>query len=585
MNTVQDVYNLERFVEILARIFAVPYEIIESSIARYYRAYKEEKGIDALSKWVNDGGDLSHVEIFSEHIEDIASVFKVNHIPYVIMNTMLGDNSPIATVVFRDKDKDIVEDIVLGYRSFISKKNKELDIYSFKSLMNESEIATASNLSMAEIYAFRREMREEDFMFCVGKDPDNQGKYQIFADSKQGLSRVLAGISYDFNAPNSNYKKEVEQYAAQFKKLDSLIDTNSFYIVDGADPKNFTYVNKNSYSIHSMVVTKERQPDGTLLDVVSDPAAKVFNDVKAKSLFKQAMLYKKPMIISEEEFYLVEGYRKNGQAIESKFFPTQCESLRCEWQSRKASLTHYPRKQTFMQREKLMGYVHMPQNFLKELAEQYPQIYIHYDGSMAFQKDEQILVDRYLYEKLKTLSPLKRAAFKMYIGGRSGDKLMDLSGKSENTYYIIDPKRPYRMLIIDNKSATYMKEGVEEERVLNTSDGYERFVVEKMDMFINPVGFNEIEMMAPGRDAFIEKAAGNELSNPAIEFLTQKEEKEREEFISQVCSESEPVSKEHEKARDDFLKMKLAAKILDRKLFREVQERHITKELNHEIDI
>ena len=54
MNTVQDIYNLERLIEILARIFAVPYQIIESNVARYYQAYKEERGIDALNDWVKN---------------------------------------------------------------------------------------------------------------------------------------------------------------------------------------------------------------------------------------------------------------------------------------------------------------------------------------------------------------------------------------------------------------------------------------------------------------------------------------------------------------------------------------------------
>ena len=154
MNTVQDIYNLERFIEILSRIFAVPYQVIEANVSRYYKAYKEERGIDALNDWVEKGGDLSHVEIFSEHIDDLEAVFKMNHVPYVTMNTILGNDSPIATLVFRDKDKDIVEDIVKGYRSFLSENTRELDIYSFKALMENSEVAAASNLTIGEIYAF-----------------------------------------------------------------------------------------------------------------------------------------------------------------------------------------------------------------------------------------------------------------------------------------------------------------------------------------------------------------------------------------------------------------------------------------------
>lgn len=585
MNTVQDVQNLERFIAILARIFAVPYQIIETNIARYYKAYKEEKGIDALNDWVDKGGDLSHVEIFAEHVEDISAIFKMNHVPYVTLNTILGNDSPIATVVFRDKDKDLVDDMILGYRSYLSNKNLEVDIYSFKALMENSEIATASNLSIGEVYAFRRAMRDENFMFCVGKDTKNEGKYQIFADDKQGLSKVLAGITYDFNAGDGLYKAQVDKYASQYQLLNSKIGKENFYIVDGAEPKNFTYVQKDKYSIHSLVLTPERQPDGSTIDVVTDPAAMGFESVKTKDLLKIAQSYKKPIIMKEEDFYMVEGVTRRGKAKEAAFFTTKYAQICQQLEHAKPSIIRFPRKPTLVERQDLMGYVHLPQNYLKELLELNSRFYMHYDGSLAFNKADKAIVDDYLAKKLNGLDSLKRFAFTMYINGRSGDNLMDLSGKSENVYFVVNPKNPSEIMRIDNKAAMVLEGGIEVAKVLNTSSGYSEFVEEYLRKFKNPIGFTEQEMMMPGRDELIEALSNGEVKNSAIDFLVKREEHQRNEFIEQMSKEDGQVSKENAKAKDDFKRLNLSARILDKQLFREIQQKHVAKEIDDEIDI
>ena len=585
MNTVQDVQNLERFIEILARIFAVPYQIIESSIARYYHKYKEEHGIDALNAWVSKGNDLAHVEIFSEHIEDLSAVFKINHVPYVTMNTILGNDSPIATLVFRDKDKDIVEDIIKGYRSFLSENTRELDIYSFKSLMEDSEITSAKNLSIGEIYAFRRAMREEDFLFCIGKDTVNEGKYQIFADDKEGLTRVLAGISYDFTINDGAYKAEVEKYSAQYHKLKGLMEKDSFYIVDGAEPTNFTYVKKNNISTHNLVVTEERQPDGSFIDVVSDPAARIVKNAKPKELLKIAMTYKKPMIVSEQEFDIVKGYSRNGMAKEADDFMVKLHNLQYKYENRKPSIIKFPLKKTLIQREEIAGFVNIPQNYLKEISEKYPQVYIHYDGSIAMKKEDKVLVDDFFRDKLKNLDKLKRLSFGMYINGRSGKSLMDLSGNSDNVYYLVNPKNTNVVMRIDSKAAMVLEDGIETAKVLNTSSGYEEFVSDFMFKARNPIGFTEKEMLSPGRDQIIEDISNGDIDNQAVKFLVEKEERERQDYIDKIQRGEKGLSKEQEKAKAAFLKMSIASKVLDNKIFKEMQKKHVSKEIDNEIDI
>lgn len=585
MNTVQDIYNLERFIEILSRIFAVPYQVIEANVGRYYKAYKEERGIDALNDWVEKGGDLSHVEIFSEHIDDLEAVFKMNHVPYVTMNTILGNDSPIATLVFRDKDKDIVEDIVKGYRSFLSENTRELDIYSFKALMENSEVAAASNLTIGEIYAFRRAMREEEFMFCIGKDTKHEGRYQIFADDKEGLSKVLAGISYDFNLNNGAYRAEVDRYSAQYSKLNSLMKTKSFYIVDGSDPCNFTHVTKDSFSTHNLVINKERQPDGEIIDVVSDPAARIVKNAKPKDVLKIAMTYKKPMLMAEEVFDLVKGYSRNGMAKEADDFIVNLHNMQYRFENQKPNIMKFPQKKNLVEREEIVGFVNIPQNYLKELTDKYPQIYMHYDGSIALKKEDKHLVDDFFRDKLKGLDKLKRLSFGMYINGRSGNHLMDLSGKSEQVYYLVMPKKLDTVLRIDNKAAMLLEDGVEIAKVLNTSDGYERFVDDFMWRAGNPIGFTEQEMLSPGRDQLIEDISHGEIDNLAVQHLIEKEERERTEFIDMMHRGEKGVSKEHEKARDDFLKMSLVAKVLDNQIFKEMQKKHVSKEIDTDIDI
>ena len=45
------------------------------------------------------------------------------------------------------------------------------------------------------------------------------------------------------------------------------------------------------------------------------------------------------------------------------------------------------------------------------------------------------------------------------------------------------------------------------------------------------------------------------------------------------------VSKEHEKARDNYLKMSLTSKVLDNQIFKEMQKKHVSKEVDIDIDI
>ncbi len=492
MNTAQDVHNLERFIEVLARIFAMPYEMIESSIARYYRAYKEERGIDALTDWVNKGKDLSHVEVFADNIDELAYVFKLNHVPYVVLNTVLGDESPIATIVFRDKDTKVVDDIIKGYRSFLSEKTRELDIHSFRSIMDEAEIATAKNLTVGEIYAFRKAMQNENFLFCVGKDTKNEGRYQIFADDKAGLFKVLAGMSYDMNIAEGEYKAKVDKYSNQHKKIYEMLGKESFYLVDGSEPTNFTYVQKDKYSIHSLVINKERQPDGKVLEVVSDPAPKVSEELKAKNLFKIAMTYKKPMLVRVEDFNLVKGYTRKGMAKEAEDFDIKYKQMVKDFENKKPSLIKFPRKKSFAEREKLIGYVNLPQTYLKDIAEQFPDVYIHFDGTIAFKKEDKKGIDTYLNEQLES---------------------MDLAKKQE---------------------------------------------------FLDSL---------------------EDSGNSAIAYLEAREEQNRLDFIERMKDKDATVSSELESARTDFLKIQMAALTLDKKVFKELQTKHVAKELDNEIDI
>ena len=101
----------------------------------------------------------------------------------------------------------------------------------------------------------------------------------------------------------------------------------------------------------------------------------------------------------------------------------------------------------------------------------------------------------------------------------------------------------------------------------------------------NPIGFTEEEMLSPGRDELIETLSNGDVDNAAIKFLLEKEERERQEFIDKMQRGDENVSKEHEKAKESFLKMSLVSKVLDNQIFKEMQNKHVAKEIDHEMDI
>ena len=597
MQSQDDFQRLYQLFQMLCNMLGFGKEITEAIITKYQRDYQEERGLRSIIGFIGHGGKAEQVTIGEEQADLFRQRLQERHVTYYETVITRDDNSKQHMFLYRGvsvnngketptPDKLQVEQIKKLFELELSCNSKELDAHTFQSLMSGRQIGIADQLSLAQVYAFRQNVKNTDIKFCVLKDRNNN--YKIYADDKNKMTDVLVRMSYDLaNDPDDKFAKAAATYAQKRDDFYHMCGKTEFIVCDKNDPNNFIYVGKHNYSIHSFQKEDELQPDGTTKEVIRDKAKPQLLSMDKEQLFEHVKQIANPIAVPVWDFTLLSSVNKSGLAFANPDIVTNYVAFKEQHQDDELIINKYPRRKPRYTEQTLDGYVHLPMSLVQQIKQDLPFVHTNDVDSIAFEKDQKPVVDHYLQEHVfdKIQDPLQAMAFRWKIEGRGGKLNLQLTGDIKERLAIINPDNDKLVIGVDKDGAHIYRDGKEAEMCPAGSDEYAGFLQQYINVIPNPVVLSREELASEQANQLISERANHFHENPAMIEMICYEEIEKYELIENIEHLEEiNFSPEQEKAVQEIEKLHIYEKDLDSSIVVEMQDMSVNKEMSKDKD-
>lgn len=597
----EDTGRLAKLLEILMSVVGYTTEL-QQNLLRVVQnqGYIQDKGIEALLKHIEKGGKVNQFAVDTEHKEDFERRIKEANIPFVTMEYTTEEGEVKTNYMFRDTDSPLIRNIKELMKEEISNNSKELSITQFREMMEGKEIGIASNLTVEQLYAFRANVKDTDIKFCVTKDNSEvvngieEPRYKIYASNSDKMENILIKASYDLANDTKGFKEDINAYknkrVAFFDKLENI--TEPMVIFDKKHPNNFMVIDKNNYSMHSVVREPERQPDGSTVDVVRDKVQVKLQKNNPKMIFERANTYNNPVMIPFSEFEMVDKINKDGIAILTNNpdeFKRAYEEIEQKYKDYDTVINRYPQRKPRYERKEVDGLMFLPMSIATKMAMDLQFITYANDGSIAFPKEYQAQVDKYIAENItNNLTPLQKRAFEMQIQGKCGDFTPDFTKNNDKDFYILDPDNTNFVVNVDTNGIHIIENGAETKNCPIYDDNFEKFldIYTNGSQVKNPVILTAEEMSNPNKAIIIQERANHTAENKAIEKILDIENIEKQELIDYKHNINDlDKSNEQEKAVDEKKHISFSSTELNNSLFTELQSANISRSVKKSVEM
>ena len=599
--TSEDMSRLTKLLEILMSVVGYTAELQQNLLKVVQnQGYVQDKGIEALLKHIEKGGKVNQFAIDTEHKEDFERRIKEANIPFVTMEYTTEEGEVKTNYMFRDTDSPLIRNIKELMKEEISNNSKELSIHRFKELMEGKEVGIAGNLTVEQLYAFRANVKDTDIKFCVVQDKPEEingveePRYKIYTSNSDKMENILIKVSYDLANDTKGFKKDVNTYKDKrvqfFDKLENI--TEPMVIFDKKYPNNFMVIDKNNYSMHSIVEEPERQPDGSTVEVIRDKVQAKIQKNNPKMIFERANTYNNPVMIRFSDFNMVEKINKDGIAILTNNpdeFKRVYEEIEQKYKGYDTVIDRYPQRKPRYERKEVTGFMYLPMSIVMKMANDLPFITYVNDGSIAFPKEYQAQVDKYIAENItNNLTPLQKRAFEMQIQGRCGNFTPDFTKNNDKDFYILDPDNTNFIVNVDANGIHIIEDGVETKNCPIYDDNFEKFldIYTNGNQVKNPVILTAEEMTNENKAIIIQERANNTVENKAVEKILDIENVEKQELIDYKHNINDlDKSKEQEKAVDEKKHISFSSTELNNSLFTELQSANISRSVKKDVEM
>lgn len=595
----EDFQRLQKMFQILCNMLGFGKDITEALITKYQRDYQEERGLRSIIGFIAHGGKAEQVTVSEEQADLFRKRLQEKHVTYYETIITRDDNSKQHMFMYKGisvhngketptPDKLQVEQIKKMFELELSCNSKEMDVHSFKSLMNGAEVGIADNLSVEQVYAFRQNVKETDIKFCVLQD--KEGKYKIYANDKTKLTNVLVKMSYDLANDDGTFSQAAVKYAEKRHDFYEKCGTEPFVVCDKNNPNNFIYVGKHNYSIHSFQREDEMQPDGTIKEIVKDKTKPQLFAMDKEQLFEHTKQIANPIMVPVEQFTLLASVNKSGLAFARPDIAEKYAEFMEMHRSDELVVDKYPKKQPRYNEQNLDGYVHLPMSLVQQMKADLPFVHTNDIDSIAFEKQYKTAVDAYLQKSVfdTIADPMQALAFKWKIEGRSGDFNPQLSGNTDKEFYVINPDNDKLTLCFDKAGVHIYRDGKEAEMCAADAPEYREFVQQYLDVNVipNPVVLTLPEMQSESANEIISVRANHFQENPVVVDMINIEEREKTELLENIEHINEmELSPEQEKAVKEVDKLRIHSKELDGAVFVEMQDLAVNKEVSKDTEM
>lgn len=595
----EDMQRLYKMFQMLCSMLGFGKDVTEALITKYQRDYQEERGLRSIIDFIGHGGKAEQVTIGEEQAELFRKRLQEKHVTYYETIITRDDNSKQHMFMYKGvtvrngretptPDKLQVEQIKKMFELELSVNSKEMDVHTFKNLMNGAEVGIADNLSVEQIYTFRQNVKETDIKFCVLQD--KEGKYKIYANDKTKLTDVLVKMSYDLANDDGTFSQAAVKYAEKRHDFYEKCGTEPFVICDKNNPNNFIYVGKHNYSIHSFQREDEPQPDGTIREIVRDSMKPQVFSMDKEQLFEHTKQISNPIMVPVEKFTLLASVNKSGVAFARPDVAVNYAEFKELHKSDDLVLDKYPKKQPRYNKQNLDGYVHLPMSLVQQMKMELPFIHTNDVDSIAFEKEFKPAVDKYLQEHVfdGIEDPMQALAFRWKIEGRTGNFNPQLTGNVTNEFYIINPDNDKLAICLDPAGIHIYRDGKEAEKCPADTPQYREVLQQYLDVNVipNPVVLTLSEMQSETANEIISERANHFHENPVIVEMVNIEEREKTELLENIEHIHElDLSPEQEKAVKEVDKLHIHSKELDSAVFVEMQDLAVNKEISKDTEM
>lgn len=595
----EDFQRLQRLFQILCSTIGFGKDVTETLITKYQRDYQEERGLRSILDFISRGGKAEQITIGEEQADLFRKRLQEKHVTYYETVITRDDNSKQHMFMYKGvsvrngretptPDKLQVARIKKMFELELSCNSKEMDVHSFKSLVNGAEVGIADNLSVEQLYAFRQNVKETDIKFCVLQD--KEGKYKIYANDKAKLTNVLVKMSYDLANDDGTFAQAAARYAEKRNNLYERCGMEPFVICDRSNPNNFIYVGKHNYSIHSFQKADELQPDGTVKEIVRDKMKPKLFNLDKEALFEQTKQIANPIIVPVEEFTLLSSINKSGLAFARPDVALCYAEFMEKHDHDELAIEKYPVKKPRYNEQNLDGYIHLPMSLVQQMKADLPFVHTNDVDSIGFEKEHKPEVDKYLQEHVfDTIEdPMQALAFRWKIEGRTGNFTPQLAGNVTNEFYVINPDNDKFALGFNQEGMQVYRDGKAAEMFPADSSQYNGLLQQYLDKSIieNPVVLTAEEVKSDATKDIISQRANHYQENPVLIEMINFEENEKIELLENIEHINDiELSPEQEKAVKELDKLHVHSKELDSAVFVEMQDLAVNKEVSRDTEM
>lgn len=333
------------------------------------QGYVEERGVKALLHHVKKGGRTKTTIVSEQRAEQFKELMKKAHIPFVeIEHLEPKSKERMMFFVYRDVDAKGVNRVIKEFELGIAKSAHEVDLDTFEKMMDKKQYGTLAHLTKEELYAFREAAGNYGLTYCVIADKD---RYSVIGSDAKTLEHIAKDMCFDLSGERGRAYENA--LSAHFKLQEDFVERlkpeagKVKYVVSAKNPQNFISVDEQGITTHSIgsrkVMNGERDEKAMIYDVKHN----FYPGYDREKLKLLAMELATPIVLSEEEFRLVEGLSKTKEAILVPNFVEEYGRFMEQRGKSKADLTRLPKRKPLYESRDLIGYKDVPLPIISQL--------------------------------------------------------------------------------------------------------------------------------------------------------------------------------------------------------------------------
>lgn len=582
IDTREEFKNIANAGEQMATAFA---DFLTALIKR--QGFIEDFDAYEIVKYVSQGGSTIQTCVSLDRVDLMSELLKKHHVSYLCVNStdpQTGESNYIFIMKNERGVRNAFSVVQQEFQLMLDTEKKEIPPQSFASLFKDENIGIVNNLTPEEILAFRNVSKHYDMRYTVTAG-EKRGTHCIYCSNPRMLKEAMIDVSYNFSQKKGQeYAAALHEYVAtaeSFKeKAMHVPQGKTLYVVDAKDPRHFISITSRNFTSHSVNMETERMPGGVTREVLADTMHKTYDINKTDELFAMAKSLRTPIFLSEQEFSLVKGIAKSGEAILSEDFASRYDKVKEGLAKSKSVLMREPVHKNALEYQEMSGYVHLPKDVIRTLEQMEMKDVTIIHNDIAFPKSKQQEMDGILEALLYLdMKPLERREAELFYRG-AGDLV--ISKAPTEPQYVLNPDNPRYVIKNDDKGLTVFTDGKQDRFIARDTPDFPTTAIAILESIKHPVILSEAEMMSEEKMTFIEYRTYDNVDNEALCAIRFQESLEKQDLHIENPEKYGDLSEAQKEALERSKKYEIEEKTMDSKEGKELSDKRLEKLLNRQ---